>query len=115
VKIGRKEGVVQRGISLPALQRLLGHDDLATTQINLNLSPEHVIEEFEAKWWGDRFLRGRAVISGNMTFHIFCFSDVRFSTDFVRFTSNSRHSMPGAWTGTFDPERTWSFLRQYLG
>ncbi len=41
---------VQRGISLPALQRLLGHDDLTTTQIYLNLSPEHVIEEFEAKW-----------------------------------------------------------------
>ncbi len=42
--------VVQRGISLPALQRLLGHDTLATTEIYLNLSPEHVIEEFEAKW-----------------------------------------------------------------
>ena len=41
---------VQRGISLPALQRLLGHDDLTTTQIYLDLSPEHVIEEFEAKW-----------------------------------------------------------------
>ncbi len=42
--------VVQRGISLPALQRLLGHDALATTEIYLNLSPEHVIEEFNAKW-----------------------------------------------------------------
>ncbi len=41
---------IQRGISLPALQRLLGHDDLTTTQIYLNLSPEHVIQEFEAKW-----------------------------------------------------------------
>jgi site-specific recombinase XerD len=30
---------VQKGISLPALQRLLGHDHLATTEIYLNLSP----------------------------------------------------------------------------
>ena len=41
---------VQKGISLPALQRLLGHDHLATTEIYLNLSPEHVISEFNAKW-----------------------------------------------------------------
>jgi hypothetical protein len=108
MKIRRKEGAVQRGISLPDLQGLLGHDDLATTQINLNPSPEHVIEEFEAKWWGDRFPRGRAVISGNMTFHIFCSGYVRFSTDFVRFTSSSRHSMPGTRTEIFDPERTYS-------
>jgi integrase/recombinase XerD len=42
--------IVQKGISLPALQRLMGHDRLTTTEIYLNLSPEHVIEEFEAKW-----------------------------------------------------------------
>jgi len=41
---------VQQGISLSALQRLLGHDRLATTEIYLNLSPEHVIQEFNAKW-----------------------------------------------------------------
>ena len=41
---------VRRGISLPSLQRLLGHEDLATTQLYLNLSPEDVISEFEAKW-----------------------------------------------------------------
>jgi integrase/recombinase XerD len=41
---------VQKGISLPALQRLLGHDHLATTEILLNLSPEHVIKEFTDKW-----------------------------------------------------------------
>jgi integrase/recombinase XerD len=41
---------VQKGISLPALQRLLGHDRLVTTEIYLNLSPEHVIDEFRAKW-----------------------------------------------------------------
>ena len=41
---------VQKGISLPALQRLLGHDRLTTTEIYLNLSPEHVIDEFTAKW-----------------------------------------------------------------
>ena len=42
--------VVQKNISLAALQRLLGHDHLTTTAIYLNLSPEHVIDEFQAKW-----------------------------------------------------------------
>ena len=41
---------VQKGISLPALQRLLGHDRLTTTEIYLNLSPEDVIREFREKW-----------------------------------------------------------------
>ena len=41
---------IQKGISLPALQRLLGHDTLQTTDIYLNLSPEHVVEEFQQKW-----------------------------------------------------------------
>jgi integrase/recombinase XerD len=40
---------VQKGISLPALQRLLGHDRLTTTEIYLNLSPEDVIREFKEK------------------------------------------------------------------
>ena len=31
---------VRKGISLPALQRLLGHDRLTTTEIFVNLSPE---------------------------------------------------------------------------
>lgn len=41
---------IQKGISLPALQRLLGHDRLTTTEIYLNLSPEEVIKEFQQKW-----------------------------------------------------------------
>jgi integrase/recombinase XerD len=41
---------VQKGISVAALQRLLGHDHLATTEIYLTLSAEHVIQEFNAKW-----------------------------------------------------------------
>ena len=41
---------IQKGISLPALMRLLGHDHLSTTQIYLNLSPEDVIREFQTKW-----------------------------------------------------------------
>jgi integrase/recombinase XerD len=41
---------VQKGISLPTLQRLLGHEYLGTTQIYLNLSPEDVIGEFQRKW-----------------------------------------------------------------
>jgi integrase/recombinase XerD len=41
---------VQKAISLPALQRLLGHDRLTTTEIYLNLSPEDVVREFREKW-----------------------------------------------------------------
>ena len=41
---------VQKGISLPTLQRLLGHDRLSTTEIYLNLSPEEVLREFREKW-----------------------------------------------------------------
>jgi len=41
---------IQKGISLPALQRLLGHDRLTTTEIYLNHSPEQVVREFREKW-----------------------------------------------------------------
>ncbi len=41
---------VQKGVSLSALQRLLGHDRLTTTEIYLNLSPEEVVWEFREKW-----------------------------------------------------------------
>jgi integrase/recombinase XerD len=41
---------IQKGISLPALQRLLGHDRLTTTEIYLNLAPEEVVREFLEKW-----------------------------------------------------------------
>jgi integrase/recombinase XerD len=40
---------IQKGISLPALRRLLGHDRLTTTEIYLNLSPEEVLREFREK------------------------------------------------------------------
>jgi integrase/recombinase XerD len=41
---------VEKGISLPALQRLLGHDRLTTTEVYLNLSPEEEVREFREKW-----------------------------------------------------------------
>ena len=41
---------VLKGVSLPTLQRLLGHDHLTTTEIYLNLSPEEAIKEFQSKW-----------------------------------------------------------------
>ena len=41
---------LQKGISTRALQDLLGHDHLATTEIYLNISPEQVHAEFHAKW-----------------------------------------------------------------
>jgi len=41
---------VQKGISLPSLQKLMGHDRLTTTEIYLNLSPEEAIREFQTKW-----------------------------------------------------------------
>jgi len=41
---------IKKGISTRALQSLLGHDRLATTEIYLNLSPEDAIREFLNKW-----------------------------------------------------------------
>jgi integrase/recombinase XerD len=39
-----------RSFSTRALQEILGHDRLTTTEIYLNLSPEDVIREFYSKW-----------------------------------------------------------------
>ncbi len=41
---------LQKGISLAAVQKILGHDRLTTTAIYLNLTDAHVVEEFEKKW-----------------------------------------------------------------
>lgn len=41
---------LQKGISLAAVKKILGHDRLSTTAIYLNLTDHHVVEEFEAKW-----------------------------------------------------------------
>ena len=41
---------IKKGISTRALQSLLGHDRLTTTEIYLNLSPEDTIREFLEKW-----------------------------------------------------------------
>jgi integrase/recombinase XerD len=41
---------LQKGISLPMVQKILGHDRLATTAIYLNLTDVHIQEEFERKW-----------------------------------------------------------------
>ncbi|MDA1190069.1 MAG: tyrosine-type recombinase/integrase [Candidatus Poribacteria bacterium] len=41
---------VQKGISTRALQSLLGHDRLSTTELYLNLSPEEAVREFREKW-----------------------------------------------------------------
>jgi len=41
---------IKKNISTRALQTLLGHDHLATTEIYMNLSPEDVCREFTTKW-----------------------------------------------------------------
>ena len=41
---------LQKGISLPTVQKVLGHDRLATTAIDLNFTDVHIQEEFERKW-----------------------------------------------------------------
>ena len=41
---------IQKGISLAAVKKALGHERLATTEIYLNLTDGHLQEEFEAKW-----------------------------------------------------------------
>ena len=41
---------LQRGISLAAIQKILGHERLTTTAIYLNLTETHILEEFAQKW-----------------------------------------------------------------
>jgi len=41
---------LQKGISLAAVKKMLGHDRLSTTEIYLNLTDSHVVEEFQNKW-----------------------------------------------------------------
>ena len=44
------ELMIQKGISLAAIQRILGPVRLSTTAIYLNLTNEHVVSEYEQKW-----------------------------------------------------------------
>lgn len=41
---------LKKGISLRTLMELLGHNNLTTTAIYLNLAPEDALREFESKW-----------------------------------------------------------------
>ncbi len=41
---------LQKGISLASVKKILGHDRLSTTEIYLNLTDIHVLEEYERKW-----------------------------------------------------------------
>jgi len=41
---------IHKNGSTRALQSILGHDHLSTTEIYLNMSPQHVLEEFQRKW-----------------------------------------------------------------
>jgi integrase/recombinase XerD len=41
---------LQNGISIAAVQKILGHEQLATTAIYLNFTNPHVVDEFSAKW-----------------------------------------------------------------
>lgn len=41
---------LQKGVSLAAVKKILGHDRLSTTEIYLNLTDLHVQEEYERKW-----------------------------------------------------------------
>ncbi|MGA7496230.1 MAG: tyrosine-type recombinase/integrase [Isosphaeraceae bacterium] len=41
---------LQKGISLPTVQKILGHDSLQTTAIYLNFTDVHIQDEFERKW-----------------------------------------------------------------
>jgi integrase/recombinase XerD len=41
---------LQKGISIAAVQKILGHDNLHTTAIYLNLTGHHILEEYGQKW-----------------------------------------------------------------
>jgi integrase/recombinase XerD len=40
---------LRKGVTLPTLMKILGHEDLATTQIYANMSPEDVLREMASK------------------------------------------------------------------
>jgi integrase/recombinase XerD len=41
---------LQKGISLPMVRKILGHDSLQSTAIYLNFTDVHIQDEFERKW-----------------------------------------------------------------
>jgi integrase/recombinase XerD len=41
---------LQKGISLAAVKKMLGHDRLTTTAIYLNFTDAHMMEEYASKW-----------------------------------------------------------------
>jgi integrase/recombinase XerD len=41
---------IHKNGSTRALQGILGHDHLSTTEIYFNMSPEHILQEFQSKW-----------------------------------------------------------------
>jgi len=41
---------LQKGISLATVKKILGHDQLSTTEIYLNFTNVHIQEEYENKW-----------------------------------------------------------------
>jgi integrase/recombinase XerD len=41
---------LQKGISLPMVQKILGHDSLQATAIYLNFTNVHIQDQFERKW-----------------------------------------------------------------
>ena len=41
---------LQKRISLPTVQKIVGHDSLQTTAIYLNFTDVHIQDEFERKW-----------------------------------------------------------------
>ncbi len=41
---------LDKGIALPALQKILGHEDLMTTAIYLNLSSGEALRQYREKW-----------------------------------------------------------------
>ena len=42
--------LLQKGRSISAVQKILGHDKLSTTAIYLNLTNTHVLDEYSQKW-----------------------------------------------------------------
>lgn len=41
---------LQKGISISAVQKILGHDRLSTTAVYLNLTNTHILDEYSQKW-----------------------------------------------------------------
>ncbi|MCC6054565.1 MAG: tyrosine-type recombinase/integrase [Thermosphaera sp.] len=75
---------LRKGLSLPSLQRLLGHSDIRTTQVYLHMTIEDVKREYEEKMGGlpsfERCPRCGSIVPYNAVYCPYCGSKLSVET-----------------------------------